>query len=237
MSTSPAGRAEEIAESLRGQILKGKYEPGERLPSERDLALRLGVHRSSVREALKKLEQLGMIAIRRGGGARVLPLERAGLGALQHALRSGPPDRELVAQWVDVYELVVAGAVRFAVERGTAEEFAEAKRLLRVMTSAKTSDEQLLAAADQLTDVIARASRNVVLRMVQNGLTSVAQQHDLARLLKVRASRKLIADLARDLPRALDKRDATLVEDRVRRMLRLGRELIIETIAARPEGN
>jgi len=61
------------------------------LPSERELSERLGVNRASAREALKKLEQLGIISIRRGGGARVLPLEEAGLGALSHMLSAETP--------------------------------------------------------------------------------------------------------------------------------------------------
>ena len=76
MTAPGTNRAEAIAEGLRAQILSGKYAPGERLPSERDLSVSLGANRSSVREAMKKLEQLGMIAIRPGGGARVVPMGR-----------------------------------------------------------------------------------------------------------------------------------------------------------------
>jgi GntR family transcriptional repressor for pyruvate dehydrogenase complex len=217
MTTTASNRAEEIAESLRSQILGGKYGVGERLPSERELALRLGVHRSSVREALKKIEQVGMITIRPGGGARVLPLEKAGLGALQHALGSDRPDRELVAQWLDVYELVIAGAARFAMERGTDEEFAEAKRLLKRLLAAKTS-EDFIAVGDQLTELIAVASRNVVLHMVRNGLTASADRQRLLRKLMV--PRKELLPIVRALERALDERDPAGAEEGVRRLLR-----------------
>ena len=49
--------AEAIVRELRDEILGGRYRPGERLPSERDLAARIGANRGSIREALKKLEQ------------------------------------------------------------------------------------------------------------------------------------------------------------------------------------
>src|ERR1019366_4511898 len=143
--TGSGNRAEAIAEGLRAQILSGKYGPGERLPSERDLSVSLGANRSSVREAMKKLEQLGMIAIRPGGGARGVALGGAGVGGLRHALSAKTPDRELVAQWLDVHELVVAGAARFAVERGTQEEFAQAKVLLRRLISPSTSADEFVA--------------------------------------------------------------------------------------------
>ena len=149
MSGVASSRAEEIAEGLRAQILSGKYGPGERLPSERELSARLGVNRSSVREALKKLEQLGMIVIRPGGGARVVPAQDAGLGALRHMLGASAPDRDLVAQWLDVREIVLAGAARFAMERATSEEFTEAKVLLRKLAAASTSDEEFVTTGDR----------------------------------------------------------------------------------------
>ena len=56
--------AEEIVEQLRSLILTGQYPPGSKLPPERDLSKRLGVNRASLREALKKLEHLGLVRLR-----------------------------------------------------------------------------------------------------------------------------------------------------------------------------
>jgi GntR family transcriptional repressor for pyruvate dehydrogenase complex len=126
--------AEKIAKQLRDEILGENYRPGERLPSERDLAARLGANRGSIREALKKLEQQRLIEIRPGGGARVVPVERASLDVLEHLLVvDGTPDPVLTAQCLDVLELLFTGAVRFAVERGSDEELAQARQLLRIM--------------------------------------------------------------------------------------------------------
>jgi GntR family transcriptional regulator, transcriptional repressor for pyruvate dehydrogenase complex len=222
-------RAGEIAETLRGQILGGKYGPGERLPSERELSARTGANRSSVREALKQLEQLGMISIRPGGGARVVPLERAGLGVLRHVLGTGSPNRELVAQWLDVHEMVMSGAARLAVERGTEEEFAEAKRLLRKLAAPTTTDVEFVATGDQLTELIALASRNVVLQMVRNGLTAVAQRQTDTRR-KLHATREALQPIIADIERAMDTRDAAAAEDGVRRMFRVNRNVVLDLI-------
>jgi GntR family transcriptional repressor for pyruvate dehydrogenase complex len=233
--TPSPGRSEAILDSLRTQILAGKYAPGDRLPSERELAQRTGANRSSVREALKKLEQLGMITIGRGG-ARVVPLEAAGLGALRHALAVENPGRELLAQWLDVHELVIAGAARFAVERGTEEEFAEAKRLLHKLAAPSTTAEEYVATGDALTELIAVASRNVVLRMVRNALTAQAEARHTTRV-QLKASRKLLLPIARDLERALDERDAAGAEEGVRRLLRLNRTLALELLAGPNPGH
>ncbi len=231
MSSAPSSsRAEAIADGLRAQIVNGKYGPGERLPSERELSARLGVNRSSVREALKKLEQLGMIAIRPGGGARVVPMQEAGLGVLRHVLGARAPDRDLVAQWLDVREIVVAGAARFAVERGSTEEFQEARRLLRKLVAPGTSDEEFVAASDRLMAHIAAASRNVVLQMVTNGLTAAAARHGVARH-KLRPSRKQLLPIMARIERALDRRDPVAAEEAVRKLLRTNRAMVIDLVA------
>jgi GntR family transcriptional repressor for pyruvate dehydrogenase complex len=233
---TPPSRADEIADTLRAQILGGKYTLGDRLPSERELSARTGANRSSVREALKKLEQVGMIAIRPGGGARVVPLEKAGLGVLRHVLGSETPNRDLLAQWLDVHELVMSGAARLAVERGTEQEFATAKGLLRRLIAPSTTEVEFVTAGDQLTELIAVASRNVVLQMVRNGLTAVAQRRPDTRK-KLHASRKTILPIVRDIERAMDERDPDAAERGVRRLLRTNRDVVLDLLAGKPGGN
>lgn len=66
---------EKVSGSVRRQmemlILQGVLRPGERLPSERDLATRMDVSRPTIREALAELEARGLVSIRPGGGAFV----------------------------------------------------------------------------------------------------------------------------------------------------------------------
>ena len=66
--------SEAVFEQLRGGILTGELEAGSSLPAERELAVELGVNRSAVREALKRLQQLRLVAIRQGESTRVLDL-------------------------------------------------------------------------------------------------------------------------------------------------------------------
>ncbi|WP_102691069.1 FadR/GntR family transcriptional regulator [Rummeliibacillus pycnus] len=61
----------QIVRELRGIIQDEKIPPGGKIPSERVLAERLNVGRSSIREALRSLELLGLIETRRGGGTFV----------------------------------------------------------------------------------------------------------------------------------------------------------------------
>jgi DNA-binding FadR family transcriptional regulator len=67
-------RYEQIAERLADDIRSGVLAPGERLPSERDLARTLEVSRASVREALASLALQGVVETRHGAGTFVVGL-------------------------------------------------------------------------------------------------------------------------------------------------------------------
>jgi fatty acid metabolism transcriptional regulator FadR len=66
-----ARSSQRIADVIRRTILDGRFRPGEQLPPERTLAERFGVTRNTVREALRNLEQLRLVAIRHGSGVTV----------------------------------------------------------------------------------------------------------------------------------------------------------------------
>jgi GntR family transcriptional repressor for pyruvate dehydrogenase complex len=72
---SRARAFEEVLDQLDGAIATGHLEVGDRLPPERDLAEEFGVSRTSVREAIRTLEALGILEVRRGSdnGATIVP--------------------------------------------------------------------------------------------------------------------------------------------------------------------
>jgi DNA-binding transcriptional MocR family regulator len=74
--TEVASVTREVAASLRGRITHGELRPGERLPSERALALRLGVSRVTVVRALTRLRTEGLVVTRHGSGTFVAATER-----------------------------------------------------------------------------------------------------------------------------------------------------------------
>jgi len=66
---------EQIVEQIEDSILKGALKPGDQLPAERELAVRFGVSRTAVREAIKALHEKGLVEAYSGGGR----LSRTGL--------------------------------------------------------------------------------------------------------------------------------------------------------------
>ncbi len=221
--------AETIVRELRDEILGERYRPGERLPSERDLASRIGANRGSVREALKKLEQQRLIEIRPGGGARVTPVQEASLDILEHLLVvDGAPDPVLTAQCLDVLELLLTGAVRFAVERGSDEELARARELLRAMSARAADEAAYLSALGELTQLIHTASRNLVLQLVRNGLRSLFERR--SELAQLRPPRAQLAAISKRLEKALAKRDAAAAQEATRQLVRANRERLLEAV-------
>ena len=81
--------SEAVYAQLRDRILSDELSAGEELPSERVLTELLGVNRGAVREALKRLQQARLIAVRHGGATQVLDWRReAGLEMLPSLLVS-----------------------------------------------------------------------------------------------------------------------------------------------------
>jgi len=226
----PPSRAEAIAAELRQDILGGRFRPGERLPSERDLVASTGGSRSSVREALKSLEALGLVEIKPGGGARVMPLEHASLDVLTHlAFRDGRPDPTLIGQWLDVQEILVVGGIRLAVERATDAEIDEARALLREIGSGALDEGSLDATLRTLFERIGAASQNLILRMVRYRLLDIFNRSFPGRPRRVTLPQGADRVLQR-VDAALAARDVQTLEDAARAIVRLRREHVLSRL-------
>jgi DNA-binding FadR family transcriptional regulator len=118
-------RYEEVADRIAADIRAGRLAPGERLPSERELARRLEVGRASVREAIASLQVAGMIDTRPGSGSFVA----AGAAERTRETRDSSPSDLLEAR-----ELLEPHVARLAALRGGPD--AEIEALLAAMEDA-----------------------------------------------------------------------------------------------------
>src|SRR5215218_10536528 len=86
--------SDQVFGTLLEALLSGRYAPGEKLPTQRALASEMGVTMSSLREALKRLEQMGLVESRQGDAMRVRDWrEHGGTDVITHLLfRSGGVD-------------------------------------------------------------------------------------------------------------------------------------------------
>lgn len=90
--------SEQVARQIRCQILNDRLLPGSRLPAERELAKQFGTNRNTLREAIRLLEEEGLIRVRQGGGMEVLDYRRSGgIHLLAHYLAEVEDPAKLLA--------------------------------------------------------------------------------------------------------------------------------------------
>jgi len=236
----PTPPRERVAGELRDEILRGRFRAGERLPSERDLAERFGVHRGAVREALRKLEQLG-IAETRPGGARVLPLRDASLDVVAPLLSlDDPPDPEIVDQVLEVLCGLFAMAARLGVERADADQHERASAILARLDDPALDPARRHAELEALGDLFVEASGNLVLQLVRRGLQTDAILGRLrrlrARVSDARREPALEAAPLRRLRAAVAARDGDEAARAIERLTLALRRFARETLRALPDG-
>src|SRR2546423_15685560 len=108
---------ERIAERLVTAIALGEFVPGQRLPAERDLAAMLEVSRTTVREALQRLQAAGYVTARRGRGGGTFVQTGAGPGSDEMIKRTLGPAWDELTELLDYRRLIEEQIARTAAER------------------------------------------------------------------------------------------------------------------------
>jgi len=148
-------------------ILGGRYEPGERLPTQRALAADLQVNVATVREAVKRLEQLRLVEVRHGDAMRVLDWRRSGgLDAL--ALLSSV-DEDVVRSLFEARRLLLSEAARLAAARRGDEQAATLRELAGAVATAADDHGALLADWHFMAATV-DAAGNLVLQLIMNSV-------------------------------------------------------------------
>jgi DNA-binding FadR family transcriptional regulator len=128
MDLAPISRAAAVSDTvfarLVEEILTGRLAPGEPIPSERELALAFEVNRHAVREALKRVQQAGLVRISHGGKTRVLDWRTsAGLDALTGLAVAGViPARQIVGDVAVMRRSIGADAARLCALNASEEQ-------------------------------------------------------------------------------------------------------------------
>jgi len=169
-----------VLERVERDLLDGVLGPGDRLPSERDLAADLGVGRSSVREALRVLEVMGLIRTATGSGpqagAIVIATPSGGMSALLRlqVAAQGFPLADVVQTRL-VLEDAVAASLAAAPER----DLDAARRILTAMDDTTLTAPEFLALDAELHYALAEASGNTVIAAMMAGLRSSIESYVL----------------------------------------------------------
>ncbi len=223
--------AERLFSQLSTEILSGRYQAGEKLPTQRTLAAELGVTMTALREALKRLEQLGLVEVRHGDAMRVTDWRaRGGLDVIAHVLfAAGGLDRSMLADVMETRRLMLAESARLAAERRDAAQAARLGELAQRLAAAPD------AATAQALDwaffhELVEAARNVVLLLVMNTIRDIyLQRGELFQ--SVVAERDELAPLYARTARAVERRQADAAGRAVEDLARAQQRALTEALA------
>ncbi|WP_327103778.1 FadR/GntR family transcriptional regulator [Nonomuraea glycinis] len=165
---------ERIVEQIEEAVESGSLQPGERLPSERELMAQFAVSRSTVREALRVLQARGLVRSRPGDphGAEVLPFSPAALHKSMTTLAR--VDELSLGELVQFRMVLDASANLLAARLRTDEELAEMDAAIERMRAAVAGSYDEFSAADvAFHDAVAGASRNKLIQICTDVVRSI----------------------------------------------------------------
>lgn len=178
MPEQPARAWRLVLEHVERDLLDGRLGPGDRLASERDLAADLGVGRSSVREALRVLEVMGLIRTATGSGpqsgAIVIATPTGGMSTLLRlqVAAQGFPLADVVQT-----RLLLEDAVVAALADQHAPDLATAHGVLDAMDAEGLTSSEFLALDAQLHLALAESSGNTVVAAIMAGLRTAIESY------------------------------------------------------------
>jgi GntR family transcriptional regulator, transcriptional repressor for pyruvate dehydrogenase complex len=162
--------SDRVHERLRGDILAGRLAPGDAVPSERALAEELGVNRHAVREALKRLQQAGLVRISQGGATRVLDWRDSGGLEVMLDLASGDGvPLELMRSVLEMRASIGVDAARRCAVRASADDRSSIRAHAETTASA-IGTARIDESYEALWRAIVVGSGNIAYRLSLNSL-------------------------------------------------------------------
>ncbi|ERK71662.1 FadR/GntR family transcriptional regulator [Leifsonia aquatica] len=178
---------EGVLAHIEARLVDGRLRPGDHLPAERALSADLGVSRSSVREAIRVLEAMGLVRTQTGSGptSGAIIVARP-VGGMQAFMRlqvaaSGFP----VADVVRTRLLLETAVAEELAERPSTVDLSDARQLLDAMDDPALTPQEFLALDAQFHLVLAEASGNAVVAATMAGLRTSIEGYVIAGLARI----------------------------------------------------
>ena len=213
---------EQVVERLRAFISGQNLQPGDRLLSERELAERLGVSRTSVRQALTALRVMGLVDIRHGDGVYLQRVPEDLATTLASEVANAEVDHPMI--W-EVREGVEVQAARLAARRRAPEE-------LENMRAALASMERSIADGGEGIDgdrlfhraIVAATHNRMLARLVEQIAEAIDRTSEASLTLPGRAPVSLEAHRA--ILAAIDAGDEDAAAEAMRRHIKVSAERV-----------
>jgi len=211
--------SEKIVQQILLSIDEGKLQPGDKLPSERELSEMFGVGRAPVREAIRALTLMGYLSVYQGKGAYLkndMPLERISTEGLDKALAAGDS-----LELVDIRNLLECKAVALACDRAGDRSLSALKSAVDAMAAGADDVSAFYAADLEFHQALAEASGNAILIEIMNILRARVTQDRESVLGFSGEGRNDCVNTARQVYEAIEKGERELAVRRMTQHLNL----------------
>ena len=204
---------DKLARQIRGTIQSGNYRRGDRLPPIVEMAKRFEVGQPSIREALKKLEAMGVVQIRHGSGVFVSRSEE--VLVLASPDYAGTVTKKLLLDLIRARIPIEIQSVADCVKNATPEQLRELKRILTNAGQHLADDEVLNSVNMEFHGKIAEASGNSVTAQLLAVLHELFTDEQRL-ILGIFGSREADHNDHLQILKALERRDEALAVERMR---------------------
>jgi DNA-binding FadR family transcriptional regulator len=170
---------QDVVEQIQDAVINGRIKPGEKLPPERELKDMFNTSRGTLREALRVLEQKGLIEIKLGvsGGAIVKRIDTEPMAeSLALLIRSGAVSLEHLAE----FRIKIEGSlVELAATRATRKDIQALESLFKTAKACYEKDdwETFLKTDEQMHTYIGTMTRNPIFQFVQKSIHDNIHQY------------------------------------------------------------
>src|SRR5213594_3951241 len=165
---------EEIVRQIKTMISEGRLKSGDQLPPERDLAEKFVVSRTSVREALRALESLGLVEIRPGEGTFVRQVSIDTL--IEPLALLMVSQREAIGELFEARRLLEPSLAALAATRATPDEIQEMERILDEQAKEVAAGRTGLAQDAQFHAAIGAAAHNRAITRMAHAVMDLLRQ-------------------------------------------------------------
>jgi len=202
-------------QQIREMITSGKLKPGTQLPPERDLVEQLGVSRSSVREALRILEGMGLLEVKPGLGTFVA----ADLESRSRTLWTNwlLEHKDKVLDLLEAREALELRAALLAVDRITEEEIAFLEKMVIEMEKYVTERnvEGIVNCDREFHDTLCKASRNQFIATLNASLYAAMDEARTSVFTVLPKVRDSLVPEHRAIYEAIKARDARAAQESI----------------------
>jgi GntR family transcriptional repressor for pyruvate dehydrogenase complex len=217
---------EEVAKQIERLILK-KLKPGDKLPSERELAEMLQVSRSSIRDAIRSLELVGLVEPRQGSGTIVR--ERSAKSLVNPITNALERRKELVTELLDFRKMLEPPLAARAAAHASAEDITEMEEILQRQAEKQDQGNVAIAEDAEFHYSIALASGNsVVLKVIDTLMDLLRDTREHSLQVQGRSQKSLAGH--RRILAAIKRHDAEAAKAAMRRHIEDVEEIVLSKV-------